>query len=192
MKNVLVAIITACLLGMLSAGCGGEDSKSTEPVPTGPAEEVVFSEDLKIPMWAQSVIPYGGGTDITLSGLEKGQVNFTRRSARKFELVVCYRTEKRLLITLYSDKERYILTAPSGRNGNVAFTLTGYKLSGENRGTIKFSFPGNMYGMYNVAGDSAKVYAFCIAADEDDSTKDLDNPKPFQAISNVVQVEMEL
>ncbi len=191
MKRALFLMTFVCLFCLFSPGCSGKDSNEAESLPTGPGEEVVFSKDLSIPLWPQSVIPYGAGTDITLSGLENGSVKFTRRSDRKFELVVCYRTENHLLITVYGEERRHIFVAPPGQNGNVAFTLSGYKLSDDKSGTIRFSFPNTMYGMYDVAGDSAKVYAFCIPVENDDREVS-QTPEPFQAISNVVEVEMKL
>jgi len=185
-------VLLACGVVFLAAGCGKEDSAdSADAVPTGPGKEVTFSEDLQIKGMPRSVISYGGGTSITLSKLTRKSVQVTRRSDEEFLLIVCCKTKKRLLVVHFDKERRLIITEPKGRHGNAGFTVEGYKLKGDRRGgIIEFSFPSSMFGLYDMGGDKGKMYAFCLKGTL--STHRASSGKePFQAISNVLEIDMD-
>jgi hypothetical protein len=189
---VLVLVSLACgSIPLPKLGSGG----GAGPLPTGPGEEITLSNSLQIEGIPQSVIPYGGGQSVTLTDLKlkksdsgiSGDVQFTSNQKEEFALIVYITMPKRLLVVYFDSKANEAYTTPAAPDGsNVLFTVPGYELKGGgNEGTIHFYVISRAYGMYDITGQKGKVYVFCV------KPKEAQSQGAFQAISNVIEVDMD-
>jgi hypothetical protein len=159
-------------------------------------ESIELNTNLRIANVPVKIIPYAAGKFFTLSDLtiEKTADSFIA-SAKIEKLITDYKdvtfnvyvvTADRLLLAYYSAKDRAILIRPGGSAGDFVFTMEGYKLDKDNgKDVIKFDFPLVKEGIYNILGNPAKVYVFCIGGD-----KQVDEGS-FTALSNVVAADVD-
>jgi hypothetical protein len=188
---VLVLFSLACsCLSLPTLGSG----EAAQPQ-AGPGAKITMSESLQIKGIPQSVIPYGGGQSVTLTDLNlkkgdkqiSGDVRYTSSQQEEFALIVYITMPEQLLVVYFDSTRNEAFTAPAGRGGsNVLLTVPGYKLEGaKNKGTVHFSFFRRGYETYDITGKKGKVFVFCV------NPKDQIGNESFQAISNVIEAEMD-
>jgi hypothetical protein len=167
---------------------------------SSPGEPVTLSQTQQSDALPNTVIPYGAGSEVTLSNLRisndgstiQGKVDFTRKGAENFLLAVVLRMPKDVLVGYYDPDTNLSIHLPSG---TVLFGIDGWKYAGTNQGTISFSMNGNVFQGYNVIGEQGTAYAFTVPGQVNPQTAvqgDLTDKTAFQANSNVVEARFNL
>lgn len=182
--------VTALLL----AGCGGNEATSALSQAV-PGEQVILTETLGFDVLPYSVVPYGREPALALSDLEliqeggtiNGKVSFARQGQGDFTLVLYLSMPDELLIGYLDIEKELTLHLP---DGTVLFGMGGYKLAGEETGTLEFSLQAKVYNGFSVVGQSGTAYIFAVPGSINPRSTlpgDQTDPKTYQASSNVVK-----
>jgi hypothetical protein len=108
---------------------------------------------------------------------------------QNFLLMVYLAFEKKLFLAYYTDEVRQVFITPEGKNGDVAFTMAGYKekTTSSNVRQLNFELPLSMYGLWSISKDQGTAYVFLLSTDKEQQIAD----DSFLAISNVVSKKFQ-
>ncbi len=190
------ALVPMALIVVLLASCTNS-SAGPDLSQAKPGQPVTLSENVPGNIIPLAVIPYGREPAFALSALELthkgssviGKMDFTRNQQEDFTLVVYLSMSDRMLVA-YFDAEKHLLVLPA--TGDVLFGLSGYTLSGDKTGTIKFSLADQTYSVYSLQGKRGTAYVFCVPGKVNPRSAlpgDQADIKTFQANSNVLTQE---
>jgi len=188
--------VNLTLMVLLLVGCG-----KTANVPdlsaVKPGEKVTLSEGLGADVIPQFVVPYGRSPALAFSNLEfteqegtiRGKVDFVRKGQDDFTLVAYLNMPDELLVGYLGAESNLNIHLPSG---TVLFGSSGYRLAGEETGSIEFSLSGKSFNGYNVSGEKGTVYVFAVPGTVNPRSTlpgDQQDIETYQANSNVLTKE---